>query len=175
MYTFPEVSKQAANSVFSADRNRKWFQLGIGLALKACLAALMLKWREGKKKRGGGGLDSVSWLRKKARNKVVMATEFIKPPQIPQRDISGGKKHDFKGSMKRKCICGAIYLSVQKLAQWMQPPFVGPLLLLLPTFRVFNHLLIIWACFRFFLPISWVRFEGNFCGMITIWTWSMIS
>lgn len=49
----------------------------------------------------------------KARNKVVMATGFIKPPQIPQRDISGRKKNDFKRNMKRKCICGAIYLSVQ--------------------------------------------------------------
>lgn len=91
MNTLPAVSKQAANSVFSADRNRKWFQLGIGLALKACLAALMLKWRG--EKRGRKKKTRFSFMaQEKARNKVVMATGFIKPPQIPQRDISEKKK-----------------------------------------------------------------------------------
>lgn len=95
LYTLPAVSKQAANSVFSADRNRKWFQLGIGLALKACLAALMLKWRG--EKREGKKTRFSFMAQEKARNKVVMATGFIKPPQIPQRDISGGEKRTLKG------------------------------------------------------------------------------
>lgn len=86
-------------------------------SLSCCIDVEMAR----RKKKGGGKeekktLDSVSWLRKKLGIRLSWQLGSLNHPKSHKEISLREKKTDFKRSMKRKCIYGAIYLSVQKLA-----------------------------------------------------------
>lgn len=58
-------------------------------SLSCCIDVEMVRRKKGE----GAKKPRFSFMaQEKARNKVVMATGFIKPPKIPQRDISVKKR-----------------------------------------------------------------------------------
>lgn len=84
-------------------------------SLSCCIEVEMARRKKGEEKK----TDPVSWPRKKLEIRLSWQLGSLNHPKS-HKEISKEKKSTLK-KYEKKCICGPIYMSVQKLALRLQP------------------------------------------------------